>query len=147
MTLRARALGLLARREHSRAELARKLAAHGEEAEILLLLDGLEREGLLSERRFAESLAHARQGKHGSLRVRADLQNKGVTGAEMEAVLAVVRENDLVAARTVWQKKFSTLPHDAAERLKQARFLLGRGFPPEVVRRVLGGEFEDSSGI
>lgn len=140
MTLRERALNLLARREHSRAELARKLAPHVEDEDLDSLLDDLEREKLLSNARYAEMLAHARSGRHGSLRLKADLRDKGVSAEVMESTLAEAREHDLDAARAVWRKKFGEPPRDAAERAKQMRFLAGRGFPPDVVRRVVGGE-------
>ena len=140
MTLRERALNLLARREHSRAELARKLAPHVEDEDLDGLLDDLEREKLLSNARYAEMLAHARSGRHGSLRLKADLRDKGVPAEVMESTLAEAREQDLDAARAVWLKKFGEAPRDAAERVKQMRFLAGRGFPLDVVRRVVGGE-------
>ncbi|HNF89743.1 MAG TPA: recombination regulator RecX [Thiobacillaceae bacterium] len=140
MTLRERALNLLARREHSRAELARKLAPHVEDEDLDGLLDDLEREKLLSNARYAEMLAHARSGRHGSLRLKADLRDKGVPAEVMESTLAEAREHDLEAASAVWLKKFGEPPRDAGERAKQMRFLAGRGFPPDVVRRVVGGE-------
>ena len=140
MTLLERALNLLARREHSRAELARKLAPHVEDEDLDGLLDDLEREKLLSNARYAEMLAHARSGRHGSLRLKADLRDKGVPAEVMESTLAEAREHDLEAASAVWLKKFGEAPRDAAERVKQMRFLAGRGFPLDVVRRVVGGE-------
>ena len=140
MTLLERALNLLARREHSRAELARKLAPHVEDEDLDGLLDDLEREKLLSNARYAEMLAHARSGRHGSLRLKADLRDKGVPAEVMESTLAEAREHDLEAASAVWLKKFGEPPRDAGERAKQMRFLAGRGFPPDVVRRVVGGE-------
>lgn len=140
MTLRERALNLLARREHSRAELARKLAPHVEDEDLDSLLDDLEREKLLSNTRYAEMLAHARSGRHGSLRLKADLRDKGVPAEVMESTLAEAREHDLEAASAVWLKKFGEPPRDAGERAKQMRFLAGRGFPLDVVRRVVGGE-------
>lgn len=140
MTLRERALNLLARREHSRAELARKLAAHGEPDEIADLLDTLERENLLSNERYAESLANVRSGRHGSLRLKADLRNKGVPESVVAEAVREARGNDLESARAVWAKKFGQPPVDAAERAKQMRFLAGRGFPLDIVRRVVGGD-------
>jgi regulatory protein len=140
VSLRKRALGLLARREHSRAELARKLSAHAEADEITTLLDQLEQEGLLSNSRYAESLANARLGRHGSRRLKAELEDKGVPAAVVAEVILGARENDLESARAVWAKKFGRLPADAVERARQMRFMAGRGFPADVVRRVLGGE-------
>ncbi len=140
MTLRERALNFLARREHSRVELARKLSAHAEADEIVALLDDLERENLLSNARYAEMLAHARVGRHGSVRLKADLRDKGVPAVIIEQAVAEARDTDLAAARAVWLKKFGQAPRDAAERAKQMRFLAGRGFPAEIVQRVIGGE-------
>lgn len=140
MTPRERALNFLARREHSRAELARKLSAHAEADEITALLDDLERENLLSNTRYAEMLAHARAGRHGSVRLKADLRDKGVPTAVIDQAVAEARDTDLAAARAVWLKKFGQAPSNAADRAKQMRFLAGRGFPAEIVRRVVGGE-------
>jgi len=137
MTLRERALNLLARREHSRVELARKLSVHGEADEIAALLDALESENLLSNERYAEALAHTRSGRHGSLRLKADLRNKGVPDSLIVEAISKARNSDLESARVVWAKKFGQLPVNAAERAKQMRFLAGRGFPSDVVRRVV----------
>lgn len=143
ISLRARALNLLARREHSRTELARKLAPHGDPEAVAILLEDLERENLLSNQRFAESLAHARAGRHGSLRLKADLRGKGVPEAVIGQVVDDARAQDLAAARVVWQKKFGQLPRDAVERARQMRFLAGRGFPADIVHRVVGASEED----
>ena len=143
VSLRERALNLLARREHSRVELARKLAPHGDPEEVAVFLDDLERENLLSNARYAESLAHTRAGRHGSLRLKADLRDKGVPESVISEVVGEAREYDLSAAREVWRKKFDPRPLDAAERARQMRFLAGRGFPAEVVRRVVGGSEDD----
>lgn len=140
MNLRERAMNFLARREHSRAELARKLASHDEADVIAALLDQLEQENLLSNSRYAEALAHSRAGRHGSVRLKSELREKGVSEAILAEVVAQARDGDLAAARGVWLKKFGNPPVDAKERAKQQRFLLGRGFPLEVVRRVVGGE-------
>jgi regulatory protein len=140
MTLRARALNLLARREHSRVELGHKLSPHGEADEVDALLDQLEQENLLSNTRYAEALAHLRAGRHGSLRLKSDLHNKGVPDEVISNVMTDAREGDLAAARVVWGKKFGQPPANAAERAKQMRFLAGRGFPLDIVRRVIGGE-------
>jgi regulatory protein len=138
-----RALNILARREHSRAELARKLAPHAEAAAVEALLDQLEQENLLSNSRYVDMLAHARAGKHGSLRLKAELREKGVAEIDMSEALQTAREQDLASARAVWQKKYGALPsqvaNSPAERAHQSRFLASRGFPAEVIRSVIGG--------
>lgn len=143
LSLRERALNLLARREHSRVELARKLASHGEADEIAALLDDLERHKHLSDARYVESLAHSRAGKYGSRRLAYELREKGVGEALIADAVGEARESDLDAARAAWQKKFGASPSDAKERARQYRFLLSRGFPSEVVRRVVGGANDD----
>jgi len=140
-------MNILARREHSRAELARKLAPHAEADAIEALLNQFEQENLLSNTRYVEMLAHARAGKHGSLRLKADLRDKGVPDSEMAAALENARGQDLAAARAVWQKKFGDAAgaqaDGAAERARQFRFLASRGFPGEVIRRVIAGMEDD----
>jgi regulatory protein len=120
--------------------LARKLAAHGEVDEIDALLDFLEQENLLSNARFVDMFAQARAGKHGSLRLKFDLRQKGVIDADMTQALESARTQDLDAARLVWQKKFGELAHDAAGKSRQYRFLASRGFPSDVIQCVLSGD-------
>jgi regulatory protein len=133
-----RALGYLARREHSRTELARKLAPHVEDkSEIDALLDDFTRRGWLSETRFAEMVVQARQGRFGSRRIIHELREKGVSEEAIAAALPEVRENELETARAVWAKKFGTVPADAKEKAKQMRFLTSRGFAQEIIWKVL----------
>jgi regulatory protein len=136
-------MNILARREHSRAELARKLAPYGEADEVDALLDVLEQENLLSNVRYVEMLAHARSARHGSLRLKSDLREKGISEHEMAEALEGARMQDFEVARAVWLKKFGGMAPDAAGRARQYRFLATRGFPSEVIRRVLGGSDDD----
>lgn len=142
LPLRDRALRLLTRREHSRCELQRKLAPFAEDpAEIGALLDRLEIEGWLSDARAAEAAVAGRRHKFGGLRIAYDLRRKGVADELIESAVAKVRDSELDAARGVWQRKFGELPKSAAERGRQYRFLLSRGFGADVVAQVLkGGE-------
>lgn len=116
----------------------RKLLPHAEDsAQVEALLAEFEGRGWLSERRFAQQVVQARRGKYGSLRIAYELRQKGVDPDLVEAAVAEVRADELEAARAVWRRKFGALPADAAERARQARFLQGRGFDGEVIRRVL----------
>jgi regulatory protein len=124
--------------------LTRKLAAHGDAEEIASLLDDLQQCGQLSDVRYTEALVHARAGRHGSRRLAHELREKGVEEVLVHAAVEAARHDDLSAARGVWAKKFGIPPANAQERARQFRFLLNRGFPPEVVRRVVGGT-DDSS--
>jgi len=144
-TLKGRALRLLARREHSRAELARKLAAHAEDpAEIERVLDELEARGWLSERRVVEQMVYARRARFGARRIERDLLAKGVSVDAVSAALPELKAGELQAARAVWARKFDRLPRTAAERARQARFLQGRGFDLEVIFKIIKGGDEAS---
>ena len=136
--LRQRALAMLARREHTRAEMMRKLSPHSESPEqVEQLLDALTARGWLSETRFAESRANALARKFGSSKIAYDLKCRGVSAEVVERTLEQARAQELANCRAAWQKKFGALPQDAAERGRQARFLAGRGFSAEAVRLVL----------
>ena len=136
--LRERALRYLARREHSRWELARKLEQAGfVPQEIAPLLDEFEEKNWLSDRRFAESWVADHQAKAGSVKLAHELRRRGVGDAIVMAVLNPGRDGELDRAYEVWKKKFGSPPPDAAEAARQMRFLEGRGFPLEIIRRVV----------
>ncbi len=133
--LRARALRLLARREHSRAELERKLAPHAESPQALhALLDLLVQKRQLSEERYAEERARQLARKYGAARIREDLRSRGV-GEEL--VRRVSAEGELERARAILQRKYKAPASTREEQAKRARFLLGRGFSGEVIRAVI----------
>ena len=139
-SLRGRALNYLARRDYTRSELQRKLAPHAEDqSELESLLEDLEKCGSLSEQRFVDQMVHARQGKYGSLRIAQELRSKGIADELIHSTVAQMKSGELVSARTVWTKKFGSLPMDAKQRAKQMRFLQSRGFSMEVIRRVVQG--------
>ena len=141
--LRERALGYLARREHSRFELARKLAQAGfDEADIGILLDDFEARNWLSDVRFAESWVADHRAKAGGVKLAYELRQRGVSEAIIEAVLGEHRESELERAREVWRRKFGTPPADAAEKARQMRFLQSRGFATDVIRRIVGASPE-----
>jgi len=143
-TLRERALRLLARREHSRVELARKLQAHGPPGdELEALLDDLSRRKLLSDERYAESRAHALSRKYGAARIAHELRAKGLDKGLAEQASRTARATELERAREVWRRKFRVAPKTREERAKQMRFLQSRGFSFDAIRAVVGGPGED----
>jgi len=136
--LRERALRLLARREHSRSELARKLETAGfDRAEIAVLLGEFETRNWLSDRRFAESWVADHRARAGSVKLAYDLRQRGVGDAIIEAVLNENRDSEFERARAVWEKKFGSAPADTPEKARQMRFLQSRGFAAEVIRRII----------
>jgi regulatory protein len=144
LSLKGRALRLLGGREHSRAELERKLRKYEEEpGHLARVLDELEAKDFISEQRVVDSVLHRRAPRLGAGRLRQELQAKGIAAEVVSQALQALRATELSRAREVWQRKFGQPPQDAAERGKQARFLAARGFGGEVIHRVLGGGHED----
>lgn len=146
VAVRRTAMDLLARREHGRVELTRKLRQRGATPELIdPVLDRLTEEGLLSESRYLESFVsyRARSG-YGPLRIREELGQRGLQRSDIEQALRESgidwREQMLVT----WQTKFAgQLPVDARERARQGRFLSYRGYSLEMIGRLLSGRGGD----
>ena len=144
LSLKGRALRLLAGREHSRAELEKKLAAHEvEPGELQRALDELQAKGFISEQRVVESLLHRRAARLGAGRVKQELQAKGISPEAVAEAVETLRGSEVERAREVWRKKFGEPAADAAGRAKQMRFLATRGFGTEAIRRVVQGGEDD----
>ncbi|MDK2126832.1 recombination regulator RecX [Parachitinimonas caeni] len=137
-SLRASALRLLARREHSRAELEAKLGAAAPD-DVATLLDEFEQNGWLSDSRFAAEWIRSRGSRFGSRRLAEELRQRGVDDETIHTTLAD-SVDDLETARAVWRKKFGQLPIDAKDRARQYRFMLARGFASSTIRTVLGSD-------
>ena len=138
LSLKGRALKLLAAREHSRRELERKLAPHeAEPGQLKTALDELQARGFIDEQRVVDSLLHRRASRLGTGRIKQELQAKGLDAERVALAVASLKASEVERARQVWRKKFGVLPQDAAQRAKQARFLAARGFGGEVIQRVL----------
>ncbi len=139
-------MDLLARREHGRAELTRKLRQRGASPEMIEHeLDRLADEGLLSETRYLESYisSRARSG-YGPSRIREELTQRGLPRGEVEQALREAGIDWLAQLADVWRRKFSgQLPGDPRERARQTRFLVYRGFSMESVGRLLSGRSLD----
>lgn len=164
LSLTARALRLLAQREHSRLELERKLqrfvqscVAEGQESEecggttppapdnatpedLAAVLDKLEAKGFIRPERVAQSVLYRRAPKLGSQRVLQELRQKGLDEAIVRQAAETLRESEHQRAWAVWQRKFgepATLPQ---ERARQMRFLASRGFAMDVIGKVVRGQ-------
>ena len=137
-SLKGRALRLLSGREYSRSELERKLIRFEEEPGTLsLALDELQAKGFISEARVIESVIHRRAGKLGLMRVRQELQGKGLDPEAVAQALSSLKASERERAQEVWRKKFGTVAADAQDAAKQMRFLASRGFGGDVIRRVV----------
>ena len=130
--LKARALRYLVRREHSRDELARKLAPYAESNEILEgVLRELESRKQLSNERFAEARTRQLARKYGAARIRHDLKSKGV--AEEVSSRAVAELNEVEKAKQILACKYREAATTREERAKRARFLQSRGFSYDTI--------------
>ena len=150
LSVKGRALRYLAQREHSRAELERKLARHVQDgpqgsvqAQIAQALDQLAATGLLSEARAAESVLTRQGPRFGIRRLKQTLLSKGLDPDLVSSTLQAAQGTELQRARQVWQRRFGTPPVDAAERARQMRFMAGRGFEGDVIRRVVQGSNDE----
>lgn len=164
-SLKALAIGYLSRREYSRQELRRRLLDAAVRArvpapdaaipadpvhpldspdrpdplaEVEAVLDWMQAHGYLSDVRFVESRVQARAARHGTQRIRQELAHHGLALNAVQA--AALQESEHARAHAVWARKFGHLPADLRERAAQYRFMTGRGFSAEVVRRIVGGD-------
>ena len=136
-SLRDRALRALARRDHSRVELTRKLAPHGTSQEITDLLDQLTHAGLLSDERYVAGFVRVRAARFGAAKLRHSLREKGVADALIDVALATDTESEATRVEALWRRKFGVAPQDRSDYARQARFLQGRGFSAEIIGKVL----------
>lgn len=151
---------MLARREHARAELrdrllawvvrtsARSVPGHaptadaddveaGLQATVDQVLDELHARGLLNEARAAESLVAAKAGRFGQNRLRQLMQRRHLPEALVSDTLQQLKGSELERSCEVWRKRFGVPPRDAAERARQFRFLLARGFDADTAARTI----------
>ena len=151
-SLKVRALQWLAQREHSPQDLRNKLlriaAARSPSGpgdcdaddaaavqQVDMLMAWLSANGHLSAQRFVDGRIHVRQARYGNRRIEQELRQHGLAldaGAQQ-----ALRDSELARAREVWRRKYGAIATDAAGRVRQMRFLVSRGFSPEVVRRVV----------
>jgi regulatory protein len=148
-SLKARALRLLSRREYSRKELANKLLQlirhDAEESPINLetqieeVLTDFEARGWLSDERFAQALVRRRSERYGARRVADELQRAGVETGLITQLTTELKASEFERAKALWARKFGQIPTEQKERARQYRFLISKGFSPELVAKVVAG--------
>ena len=139
--LRARALRLLARREHSRLELTRKLAPHAEsDAALEEVLQRLVEKKQLSDERYVEGRVRWLARKYGAAKIRHDLKSKGVDPALVESISA---GDDRERAAEILRRKFRAPAATHEERARRMRFLQSRGFSSEIIYSLLSARGAD----
>lgn len=125
------ALYLLSRREYSRKELAEKLAKRSESIGLDDVLNELEQSGYQSDRRFSESFIRMRIGQgHGLIRIRFDLQRRGIQSEMTEQVLESMEPDWFELAQELYRRKYRTalVVNDYKDKAKRIRYMTQRGF-------------------
>ena len=145
--LKKRALYYLAKREYSHLELKLKLSEYAQTLELNeealdLFLSSLVSEGWLSNERYCEQFIHAKKNKFGRYKIVRELEDKGIDQALIEQYLSPLKNQELLYAKQVWQKKFKFLPSSKEEWSKQARFLQSRGFDVSLIKKILNAKEE-----
>ncbi|WP_109126116.1 regulatory protein RecX [Dyella sp. C11] len=143
-----RALGLLARREHSRRELKLKLRQKGYEGEEAgEAIDRLGEQHYQDDERFAGSLIRSRVAQgYGPMRVRAELKSHGLSDARIRALLDEAGIDWQASALAQVRRRFGGgSPPDRDEKARRAQFLLRRGFPAATVRNVTHADVDDAA--
>ena len=145
---RKKAMDYLARREHSRDELCRKMQKAGFDINTALdAIEALKKEGLQSDRRFVETFVQSRigQGKGPTL-IRADLVQRGVRDPVIHEVLSEVDQDWEALATQVRVKKFGAeTPAEFKEKARQMRFLQNRGFERHQIQAAVGDADSDEA--
>lgn len=137
-SLKARAIDLLSRREHSRVELRRKLLRHAEDPDqVDSLLDELAQQNWQSDERFVRSHLNRRANKFGTYRLLQELRQHGVDESHIQAAQTDLKETEFERAYDIWERKFGQAPTDQKAYAKQYRFMANRGFGSGVLRRIL----------
>ena len=143
-SLKSRAMRFLGRREHTREELRRKLAARAQEGEdVDGLLDDLTQRGWLSDARFAEQAARAKARRFGPIKLAHYLKSRGVGEEAIAAGLRGAGIEGVASVERVWRSRFRGAPADEREKLRQVRFLQGRGFAVDDIFRFMKSLPED----
>jgi regulatory protein len=143
-----KALGLLARREHSRKELKAKLRQGGYEGEETAdALDRLGAQHYQDDDRFAEVLLRSRiaQG-YGPMRLRVELKSHGLADARIRELMDAAEVDwDASAAAQLRRRYGAAGTSDPAERNRRAQFLLRRGFAAATVRRATHADVDEAA--
>jgi regulatory protein len=143
-----KALGLLARREHSRTELKSKLRRGGYEGEeTVAAIDRLGEQHYQDDDRFAELLLRSRAAQgYGPMRLRMELKSHGLTDTRIRALLDAAEVDWDVSAATQLRRRYrSAGAADPAERARRAQFLLRRGFSAATVRNVTHADVDEAA--
>lgn len=137
--VREAALRLLARREHSRFELIRKLLRRGwDDSDVVPVVDELAADNLQSDERYAESYVRQRVAKaYGPIRIRAELSERGLDRAEITRALEAESPDWFAIAADWYERRYGPdVPTDLKEKSRRQQALARRGFAHEHIREL-----------
>jgi regulatory protein len=123
----------VARRQRGAAGVAADLDL----AEVEQVLDQVQAQDLLCERRFVEGFVRTRAQRFGPARLRHELLRRGVESDLIDAAIGPLLSDEFARAHALWLRRFQSAARDTRARASQARFLAARGFSHDVIRRIL----------
>ena len=144
---------LLAQRDYTCARLRDKLSNAGYEEDLVAeVIGSLIEAHYLDDRRYAQSFAEAHWEDRSRLRIRADLDSRGVPSQIISEVLEEVsgergNEAEIRQIRRLMEKRgFDPLAAAWEERSRMQAFLYRKGYGSASVRAAMSAELLDSDG-
>ncbi len=144
---RDKAIGLLARREHSRYELRQKLRAFQDQIDVDSILDDLVDLGLQCNSRYAGVLVRSKaQSGYGVQRIRQWAKQNGVAQDDLYLALEELDHDWFAAARLQREKHYGLLPPTSMQdKAKQMRYLYNRGFSQDEIHYAMDAREGDEA--
>lgn len=150
LSVTAKAIQALSYRDLSKAQLRKKLLATSFEEPLTTekleqTIHKLESLGYLDDQRYARNQARTMARRMGNRKIAYQLKQKGLNSADIDEVLDELKDSEFERAYQVWLKKFGQLPEDRAQKDKQIRFLMNRGFSLSCIYQILRGQVIDET--
>jgi regulatory protein len=145
LQLKKRALYYLGKRDYSRVELGRKILTYSEslevsKADLESVLNELEEKDWLSDDRFSEQFVLSKKRKFGARKIAHELKLRGVDELIISRVLRVIKDDEFLLAKKIWEKKFNQIPITIDEKAKQIRFMQSRGIEVAIINQIVSGK-------
>jgi regulatory protein len=145
LQLKKRALYYLGKRDYSRVELGRKILAYSEslevsKADLESVLNELEEKDWLSDDRFSEQFVLSKKRKFGARKIAHELKLRGVDELIISRALRVIKDDEFLLAKKIWEKKFNQIPITIDEKAKQIRFMQSRGIEVAIINQIVSGK-------
>ena len=145
LQLKKRALYYLGKRDYSRVELGRKILTYSEslevsKADLESVLNELEEKDWLSDDRFSEQFVLSKKRKFGARKIAHELKLRGVDELIISRALRVIKDDEFLLAKKIWEKKFNQIPITIDEKAKQIRFMQSRGIEVAIINQIVSGK-------